>query len=104
MAPPARGPGSPAEEILCSLFAGILGLPSVGIDDSFFDLGGHSILATQLLTRVRAAFQVDVQLRDFFRGPSVEQLAARIEQMITAQVSQMSEDNLRSALAQGETR
>ncbi|WSR13799.1 amino acid adenylation domain-containing protein [Streptomyces sp. NBC_01207] len=73
-----RAPRTPREEVLCGLFAEVLDVPRVGIDDNFFDLGGDSIVSIQLVSRARAA-GLAFSPRDVFRHRTVEALAAAAE-------------------------
>jgi len=71
---PYRAPRTPQEEILCGLFAEVLGISQVGLDDNFFELGGDSILSIQLVSRARKA-GLSLSPRDVFQQQTVEGLA-----------------------------
>ena len=59
--------------------------------DNFFDLGGHSVLVTQMLTRVRRILGVELTLRNVFESPSLVELAQIIDRQLTEQLHQTSE-------------
>lgn len=76
-----RAPRSETEKILCDLFADLLGVTiPFGIDNDFFECGGHSLLSIQLITRIREVLGVTISLRDIFDAPTVAELVSRIDQ------------------------
>lgn len=75
----SRAPETPLQQELCGLFGALLGVAEVGIDDSFFELGGQSLQAMRLCTRIGAAVGVGVSMNTLFDSPTVAQLAAYID-------------------------
>jgi amino acid adenylation domain-containing protein len=71
-------PRTPVEEFVAAMWADVLGLARVGITETFFDLGGHSLQATQILARIQRACRVELTLRQFFGAPTVQAVAALI--------------------------
>ncbi|WP_280269750.1 non-ribosomal peptide synthetase [Nocardia wallacei] len=73
-----RAPGTPIEQAVAEVFAGLLGAGEVGLDDDFFALGGNSLLATRAVARINEALDSNVVVREVFEAPTVAALAARI--------------------------
>ncbi|MER5506838.1 amino acid adenylation domain-containing protein [Streptomyces sp. NPDC002766] len=79
-----RGPRDHKEEVLCRLFAELLGVEEIGIDVDFFSHGGHSLLATRLIGRIRSELDVEVKVTTVFRNSTVAQLAARLDEPVAS--------------------
>ena len=104
-------PRNAEEETLTALWAEVLGRPQIGIHDNFFDLGGHSLIATQLVTRMQKALGGDIGLRMMFEAPTVAQFAELLlsnrmknvdEEALAAMLQQLeglSEDDIQAMLA-----
>jgi phthiocerol/phenolphthiocerol synthesis type-I polyketide synthase E len=73
-------PRNPLEEVLCGLMAEVLGLDEVGVLDNFFDLGGHSLRALEMLSLVRETFGVEISVARLFESPTVAGLAAYLNE------------------------
>ena len=78
-------PRTSVEETLAKIWAEVLGLDQIGIGDNFFDLGGNSLLAMRVISRILDRFQVELPLIDFFATPTIADLAGYIETANLAQ-------------------
>jgi amino acid adenylation domain-containing protein len=74
-----RLPAAPVEELLAGIWSEVLGAGRVGLGDGFFALGGHSLKAMQVVSRVRSALGVELPVRSLFEAPRLEDLARRVE-------------------------
>ncbi len=75
-------PRSSVEEKLVKIWAELLKIERVGIHDNFFDLGGHSLLVTQVVSRLRDVFEIELPVSDFFEAPTIAELAVIITQRL----------------------
>jgi acyl carrier protein len=87
-------PRSEVEQELVKIWAAVLGLQRVGVNDNFFKLGGNSIIAAQLLSRVRDSFQVELPLRLMFEMPTVAGLSISIVQSRAGQLDDQEMEQL----------
>jgi amino acid adenylation domain-containing protein len=97
-----RKPESPIEIKIASILEELLRIERVGLDDNFFLLGGHSLLGTQLVLRLRDRFGVMLTLRDLFVAQTVGKLSDEIERQLIAKLDAMSEEEAGELLAQME--
>ncbi len=74
----SRLPRTPLEAVIAAIWADVLDVDEVSLDDNFFERGGHSLLGTRVLARIRQACGVDLPLRTLFDAPTVAALAARV--------------------------
>jgi acyl carrier protein len=81
-----RPPYTETERAVTRIWAEVLGVDRLGVNDNFFDLGGHSLRAVEVIARVNEAFGVSLALHVLFAEPSVHRLALRVEEEVIAQV------------------
>jgi len=75
------GPGSATERAVAQIWAALLNIETIGLDQDLFDLGAHSLMAVRAVAQIREKFQVDIQLRNLFERPTVAGLAELIDGM-----------------------
>ncbi|NEO42624.1 MAG: amino acid adenylation domain-containing protein, partial [Moorea sp. SIOASIH] len=77
-------PQTETQKVLAEIWAEVLGIEKVGIHDNFFDLGGHSLMATQVVSRIQQAFAVECPLKTLFETPELASLAQKLEKYLAA--------------------
>jgi acyl carrier protein len=77
-----EAPQGMREEVLASLWSGLLAVERVGREDDFFELGGHSLLATRLVSRVIDTFSVEIEIRSVYDHSSLCALATHIDKLV----------------------
>jgi amino acid adenylation domain-containing protein len=87
-------PRSLVEQRLAALIAPLLRVERIGVNDNFFLLGGHSLLGTQLITRIRDVFGVDLPLLSLFDHPTLAGMSGEIELLILAKIAATSREDL----------
>jgi amino acid adenylation domain-containing protein len=106
-------PTTEVEKEIAEIWSEVLRVDNIGIHDSFFDLGGHSLRATQVVARLREAFQIELPLRTIFEKPSISELSAVITEIkeagekqsdmsILDYVENLSDDEITALLGQME--
>jgi amino acid adenylation domain-containing protein len=94
-----QAPESEIQECLANIVKTLLGVERVGVDDNFFNLGGHSLLGAQMIARISDTFGVEISLFTVFNDPTVRGMAEEIEQLLIEKVSAMSEEEAQGLLA-----
>ena len=79
--PSDQPPATPRQELLCELFAQVLGVARCGTGSDFFDLGGRSVEAMMLAGRISSALGIRLTMADLFKAPTVTDMDHRIDQL-----------------------
>jgi len=105
-------PRTPTEEILADIWREVLSVKAVGIDDNFFQLGGHSLKAIQMVSRIRQTFELEVTVRHLFNHPTVAELVSVLAELAGGeeiiheiahtlqQIAQLSPEQVQAMLTQ----
>ncbi|GIE37065.1 hypothetical protein Ait01nite_101100 [Actinoplanes italicus] len=91
-------PATATEQVIAGIWGGLFGLDRVGAEDNFFDLGGHSLIATQVIAAIRRRFGIDLTAAEFYDHATVRAVAVLVEERILRQIEQMSEDEALESL------
>ncbi len=91
-------PRNETEETLASIWRDVIGVSRVGIHDNFFDIGGHSLLALRLISRINQAYQLKLPLRQLFDMPTILEFALSVENIVFGEVDSLTEEEAEQLL------
>ncbi|WP_394831349.1 acyltransferase domain-containing protein [Pendulispora rubella] len=92
-------PSTDIERVLADAWGQVLGIREVGVHDDFFELGGNSVIAGQVLSRLKRSFPIQIRFDLFFGNPTIAALAPRIEERLIAALEELPEDEAERLLA-----
>ena len=96
---PHVAPRTPTESRIAAIWTDALGVASPGVHDDFFDLGGHSLIAAQIVTAIRSAFHVDAAVRHLLAEPTIAGLAEIVDLLAdTAAVTERASGSAREEI------
>ena len=100
MRKPFVAPDTPLQQKLADIWASVLpNVERIGIHDSFFELGGNSLLATQLIFKLRDTFHIEIPLFKFFEATAIDKLAVVIEETLIKEIEQMNDGDAEKLLS-----
>ena len=76
---------------MAAIWSAALSLAPIGVHESFLDLGGHSLLAMRIVAQIRAAYQIDFTLRQFFENSTIAGTALAIQAEVLAEIERLPE-------------
>lgn len=95
---PYVAPNDEHEQKIAEVWQQVLGIEQVGLYDNFFDLGGHSLIGTQLISRLRQIFQLNLPLAMLFEAPTVAELALAIKMLLIEEIDKLDEEEVKSLI------
>jgi amino acid adenylation domain-containing protein len=91
-------PRTPVEQKVAEILSDLLAVATIGIGDNFFMLGGHSLMGTQLISRIGSTFGVQLSLRNLFECSTIAALAAEVERLLYLRLESMTDEEVEEAL------
>ncbi|MFC7440510.1 type I polyketide synthase [Laceyella putida] len=92
-------PETDIEKTIAAVWREVLGIEKIGVHDDFFELGGNSLLATQLGSRMKERFPIEIPLQVFFEGPNIRNLSAYVEKLLLEKLEQLSDEEVENLLS-----